>query len=138
MEQIMVKIIKGTYGHCQGNAVIKKTEKDEPFLLDANKASRLFGLGVAEPACDDTYSESSACDADKLSDDQNENDEKVSMEDMTLEELKEFAEPYGLKFKFGMKKVDFIAQIQQAMLSDKTSEEYDEQPPSFDAAEAVQ
>lgn len=52
---------------------------------------------------------------------------------MTLEELKEFAEPYGLKYKVGTKKADFIQQISEAL-----EEKAHEEPPSFDASEAVQ
>ena len=59
--------------------------------------------------------------------------EELNLAEMTLEELKEFAEPYGLKYKVGTKKADFIQQIREAL-----EEKAHEEPPSFDASEAVQ
>lgn len=52
MEQILVKIVKGVYGFDTGKTVVGKSAKDAPFLLDEDKARRLFDLGVAEPVCD--------------------------------------------------------------------------------------
>lgn len=58
MEQILVKIVKGVYGFDTGKTVVGKSAKDAPFLLDEDKARRLFDLGVAEPVCDDAYPDS--------------------------------------------------------------------------------
>lgn len=140
MEQILVKIVKGVYGFDTGKTVVGKSTKDAPFLLDEDKARRLIGLGVAEPVCDDTYLDSHvyAVEEDAETDEEvdeipAEDMEELNLVEMTLEELKEFAEPYGLKYKVGTKKADFIQQIRKA-LEEKAYEE----PPSFDASEAVQ
>lgn len=44
----MIKIINGIYGYKQGNSIIPKTKKDEPFECDAKEEARLVQLGVAE------------------------------------------------------------------------------------------
>ena len=140
MEQILVKIVKGVYGFDTGKTVVGKSPKDAPFLLDEDKARRLIGLGVAEPVCDDTYLDSHvyAVEEDAETDEgvdeiHTEDMEELNLAEMTLEELKEFAEPYGLKYKVGTKKADFIQQIREAL-----EEKAHEEPPSFDASEAVQ
>ena len=140
MEQILVKIVKGVYGFDTGKTVVGKSAKDAPFLLDEDKARRLFDLGVAEPVCDDAYPDSHvyAVEEDAEMDEEvdeirTEDMEELNLTEMTLEELKEFAEPYGLKYKVGTKKADFIQQIREAL-----EEGASEEPPSFDASEAVQ
>lgn len=140
MEQILVKIVKGVYGFDTGKTVVGKSPKDEPFLLDEDRARRLFDLGVAEPVCDDAYPNSYvyAVEEDAEIDEgmneiPTEDMEELNLAEMTLEELKEFAEPYGLKYKVGTKKADFIQQIREAL-----EEGASEEPPSFDASEAVQ
>lgn len=140
MEQILVKIVKGVYGFDTGKTVVGKSAKDEPFFLDEDKARRLFDLGVAEPVCDDAYPNSYvyAVEEDVEMDEgvdeiHTEDMEELNLAEMTLEELKEFAEPYGLKYKVGTKKADFIEQIREAL-----EEKAHEEPPSFDASEAVQ
>lgn len=160
MEQILVKITKGTYGHIVGNTVARKTANDAPFFLDEDKAERLFGLGVAEPVCDDKYPGAYVYGCDEIPDgvtiendgdegtgegDETEFDEakvevqEVNLEEMTLDELKKFAEPFGVKFKVGTKKADFIKSIKQALVAyDEVESDGAERPPSFDAAEAVQ
>ncbi len=44
----MIKIIKGYYGYKQGNSIIPKCSKDEPFSCDKEEEARLVKLGVAE------------------------------------------------------------------------------------------
>lgn len=154
MEQILVKIVKGVYGFDTGKTVIGKSANEDPFLLDEDKARRLFDLGVAEPVCDDAYpdcpvygvdddgeTEGEEAENGEGVDEINPDDmEELNLEEMMLEELKEFAEPYGLKYKVGTKKADFIKQIQAALLEAAEGEEAEngEEPPSFDAAQAVQ
>lgn len=43
----MIKIIKGYYGYKQGNSIIPKSSKDEPFSCDKAEEARLVKLGVA-------------------------------------------------------------------------------------------
>lgn len=152
MEQILVKIVKGVYGFDTGKTVIGKSANDEPFLLDEDKARRLFDLGVAELVCDDAYpdcpvygvddeTEGAEAENGEDVDEINPDDmEELNLEEMMLKELKEFAEPYGLKYKVGTKKADFIKQIQAALLEAEEGAEAEngEEPPAFDAAQAVQ
>ena len=43
-----VKIVRGTYGHWNGKAVVAKNSDSEPFELDEKKAQRIVDLGVAQ------------------------------------------------------------------------------------------
>lgn len=134
MGQILVEIISGVYGYDTGTAVIGKKVGDKPFFLDEEKAQRLFSLGVAKPCTDVNYPNSYVYDAVDDENKKSDNDENINFEDMTLEELKEFAENYGIKYKIGTKKAVFIEQIKQAMAEIDDNEE---EMPAFDAIEAV-
>ena len=59
--------------------------------------------------------------------------EDVDLSEMTLEELKAFAEPYGVKYKVGTKKAAFVEQIAAALEELKAAEDENDAPPSFDA-----
>lgn len=146
MEQVLVKITKGVYGFDTGTTVIGKSAKDDPFFLDEDKAQRLFDLGVAEPVCDDEYpdsyvyaaedendAESGAAGADGGVSAEVEAVEDVDLSEMTLEELKAFAEPYGVKYKVGTKKATFVEQIAAALEELKAAVDENDIPPSFDA-----
>lgn len=148
MEEILVKIVKGVYGFDTGTTVIGKSANDEPFFLAEDKARRLLELGVAELVCDAAYPDSPVygVDDDEAAETENGEDadeinlddmEELNLEEMTLEELKEFAEPYGVKYKIGTKKAVFIEQI-KAALQEVAETENGEEPPSFDATQAVQ
>lgn len=136
MSQILVEIISGVYGYDTGTAVIGKKVGDKPFFLEEEKAQRLFSLGVAKPCTDVNYPNSYIYDVDNESEISDEvlGNENINFDDMTLEELKEFAETYGIKYKIGTKKAVFIEQIKQAMAE---IDENEEEMPTFDAIEAV-
>lgn len=145
MEQVLVKITKGVYGFDTGTTVIGKSAKDDPFFLEEDKAQRLFDLGVAEPVCDDKYpdrlclaedendAENGAKGADEGVSAEVEAVEDVDLSEMTLEELKAFAEPYGVKYKVGTKKATFVEQIAAALEELKAAVDENDIPPSFDA-----
>lgn len=134
MGQILVEIISGVYGYDTGTAVVGKKVGDKPFFLDEEKAQRLFSLGVAKPCTDVNYPNSYVYDAVDDENEKSDNDKNINFDDMTLEELKEFAENYGIKYKIGTKKAVFIEQIKQAMAEIDDNEE---EMPVFDAIEAV-
>lgn len=134
MSQILVEIISGVYGYDTGTAVIGKKVGDKPFFLEEEKAQRLFSLGVAKPCTDVDYPNSYIYDDVVDKDEKSDNDENINFDNMTLEELKEFAETYGIKYKIGTKKAVFIDQIKQAMAEIDDNEE---EMPAFDAIEAV-
>lgn len=134
MGQILVEIISGVYGYDTGTAVVGKKVGDKPFFLDEEKAQRLFSLGVAKPCTDVNYPNSYVYDAVDDENEKSDNDKNINFDDMTLEELKEFAENYGIKYKIGTKKAVFIDQIKQAMAEIDDNEE---EMPAFDAIEAV-
>lgn len=134
MGQILVEIISGVYGYDTGTAVVGKKVGDKPFFLDEEKAQRLFSLGVAKPCTDVNYPNSYVYDAVDDENEKSDNDKNINFDDMTLEELKEFAENYGIKYKIGTKKAVFIEQIKQAVAE---IDENEEEMPIFDATEAV-
>lgn len=144
MEQILVKIVKGVYGLEVGMTVVGKSANDPPFFMDKDKAERLFKKGVAEPVRPDENPEGYIYGVDKIPSGKKADD----LEEMTLAELKEVGEKYGVKHKFGTKKSDFIEQIQAAMQEDKYAEEESEEeaeeeipdgelPFTYDPAEVV-
>ena len=53
----MIKIIKGYYGYKNGNSIIPKSSKDEPFSCDKAEEARLVKLGVAEYVTQETVVE---------------------------------------------------------------------------------
>lgn len=150
MEQVLVKIISGVYGYDTGIAVIGKSVDDAPFLLEKEKAQRIIDLGVAEKVDTSNLEER---DAETEPEQPNEEDtqtneedeqtelveplmeEDVDLESMTVQELKEFAEPFGVKYKVGTKKEDFITEIVAAMEAVQLD---DDTLPSFDAETGVQ
>ena len=75
----MIKIINGIYGLRNGNSVIPKTSKDEPFSCDKTEEARLVKLGVAEYV---TCKEVS-------------NDAQLYTNETSLAELKEIAKTLG-------------------------------------------
>lgn len=131
----MIKIIQGVYGFWNGKSVVPKTVNDEPFTETPEQEERLVKLGVAEyvnipPSI--VAETATVEEVDEL---------PVNLEDMTVKELKVFAEPYGVKYKVGTSKDDFIEAIKKAMNKEQTAEieeiEDDEEPPAFDPTEAV-
>lgn len=131
----MIKIIQGVYGFWNGRMVVPKTVNDEPFTETPEQEERLVKLGVAgyvniPPSI--VAETATVEEVDEL---------PVNLEDMTVKELKVFAEPYGVKYKVGTGKDDFIEAIKKAMNKEQTAEiegiEDDEEPPTFDPTEAV-
>lgn len=127
----MIKIVKGIYGYWNGHMVTPKTEKDGPFSETPEQEERLVNLGIA------VYVD----ETPELASINSEDASTVMLEDMTLKELKAFAEPYGVKYKVGTSKGEFIKAIKQAM-NDLPNAELEmiedvEEPPEFDATEAV-
>lgn len=136
-----IKMISGTFGYWDGSKVVPKTPEDAPFLIDEGRASELVELGIAKFADEELKTEeekeadeaaelqlAAELEAEKMVEDIG-----VDLEALKVEELKKFAEPYGIEWKAGMKKADLIDAIKAAMNDDSL----DEQAPSFDAADAV-
>lgn len=45
---MLIKIVRGNYGHTIGKSVHTKTPKDKPFEVDQKEAERLVKLGIAK------------------------------------------------------------------------------------------
>lgn len=91
----MIKIIRGVYGHEVGKRVIGVTSKDAPITLSAEQEERLVRLGVAE------YVEGGRKTEEELM-------------GMKMQELKEYAKQYGVKFSVGEKKEDMVRNVLKA------------------------
>lgn len=138
MASTLIRIIKGTYGYWDGVKVVPKTKEDEPFLVEFGRAKELVEMGVAELADADEEDEAKEV----------EDNVEVNLEEMTLDQLKEVAEPYGIKYKVGTKKVDFVADIRAAIDAEAEADEDadesidedadEEEIPEFSAEDAVQ
>lgn len=130
-----IRIIKGTFGFWdeKRKVVVPKTEKDGPFLLSEERAKELVEQGIAEytdvPQTPDVEPEPEADGAEK---------QPIDLDEMTVEQLKEVAEPYGIKYKVGTKKADFVAEIREAMEESEAEEDGEDAPPEFNAEDAVQ
>ena len=123
---ILIEIISGVYGYDTGKSVVRKGVGDEPFMLDEEKAERLFSLGVAKSFVNKSTN-STISETIKEAEEVVEENETINLENMTLDELKEIAEAYGLKYKIGTKKAKFVEEIKKAI----NEIEADEEIPDF-------
>ncbi len=153
----MIKIISGVYGYDTGTTVVGKSVTDEPFLLEKEKAQRIIDLGVAVVVEPEEPNNQMHENDEQLQHEQpgtEENDEQfedntepsvgktelkfaeVDLQNMTLQQLREFAEPFGVKYKVGTKKEDFIEEMKAAMTAIQA--EGDDTLPSFNDEVGVQ
>ena len=134
----MIKIVNGVYGHYINGKVVPKDKNAEPFELTPEQEERLVNLGVAkyvggtEPVGEEAPSNEAAPVEDDAP-----VEEGKSLDDMTVNELRELGKEYGLTFKVGMKKADMVAAILAASDEAAPVEDDGEDAPSFDAADAV-
>ena len=134
----MIRIIKGTYGYWNGSYVERKTSDDKPFNDTPENEERLVNIGVAK-----YVNEAPEAYETELETENFEVTEEY-LHSLSMKQLQEFAEQFGIKFKVGTKKADFIEEILTAMdkaaENDPKTEVLDdgEKPPVFDATEAVQ
>lgn len=141
MAMTAIKILKGTFGYWDGTRVVPKTAKDEPFLVETGRAKELVERGVAEfvNVTAEVDGEQYEVDGEQS---EVETDDDADLEEMTINELKEYAEPYGVKWKVGMKKEELIEAIKAAQAeveaADDADDEEDEEAPKFNAEDAVQ
>jgi hypothetical protein len=122
----MIKIINGIYGYKQGNSIIPKTKKDEPFECDKAEEARLVKLGVAE----------------YVGETKTEEDAPLYTDATGLAELKEIAKSLGatdeelkpIKSKAAAKElIDKLA----AGAEQTETEEVEEDAPKFDEVDGV-
>lgn len=142
----MVKIIKGTYGYWNGHSVELKTEKDGPFEMEPEKEQRLVNKGVAvyvdAPEVEEVAegvidnNDDFSVDGEVIGHVEDDNivitdeevieetveDIKAELSEMSLEELKAEGEKYGIKYKVGTKKADFVELIFNAMATEELPE----------------
>lgn len=152
----MIRIKSGTFGFFNGKFIEPKTSKSEPFEIDPKREEELVAQGVAEYvneqppviAEDDEAEEKADSGQEQEEDDAPAvkivDDVEISveiLEGMKLETLKEFAEPYGIEYKVGMKKADFARAVFDAIEEqeedDQDGEDDGDQPPGFDPAGSI-
>ena len=114
----MIKIINGIYGYKQGNSIIPKTKKDEPFECDKAEEARLVQLGVAVYVTEKV-------------------EEVEEAVEITKEDLIAQFKALGLKGNpKSMKAETLIAKIKEANAKE-VSEEVEEDIPTFDEVDGV-
>lgn len=155
----MIKIISGVYGYRDPvtGSVVPKTSKDEPFSLSPEQEERLVSLKVAEyvdaegaetaQATLEVGGNETQPDAEKTvhggaeeperADNINHQQVQVLLDEMSAKDLREYGKGLGLTFKVGMTKAEMREQI-EAELQALNGEDDGDEPPTFDAAEAVQ
>lgn len=132
----LIKIIKGGYGHVEKGTVTLKTEKDRYFEVDHDKAKRLLDLGVAICAIEPKIEAEPKTEGEEFE------VTREYLEGLKMDKLKDFAEQLGMTYRVGMKKANFIDEIEaeierQAEESTETEEGF-EDPLNLDAADMVQ
>lgn len=148
----MIKIKAGTFGYWNGKFVEPKTSKSEPFEIDPKREEELVAQGIAEYVGEQAPAEDADDDADSAQDPDGDDAPAVKivddveitveiLEGMKLDALREFAEPYGVKYEVGMKKADFAQAVFDA-IEEQDDEDQDEgqdgeQPPGFNPADAL-
>lgn len=103
---MLIKIVKGVYGHREKNIIVPKSEKDGAFELDNALAERLILKGVAVEV-EQSTSILPLSNADK---------EENALDTLTLKELKQIALDRGMKKKEVdkfKKKADLIAELEK-------------------------
>ena len=139
----MIKIVSGVYGDYTTGKVVAKNKDSAPFELPEEEEKRLVDAGVA------IYVDGGRT---ALPDGVIGIPEYSS--DMKVDELRAIGKMMGLTFPVGTTKAEMVAQMDEAieagMQDDEATEEADEQtdgnddsgddeqPPVFDASEAVQ
>lgn len=134
----MIKIKQGVYGHLVDGRVYPKDSTSAPFELSEAQEARLVGLGVAiyvdggSPALPEGGTAA-----------------PLYSVDMKADELRAIAKDMGLTFKVGMSKAEMVEALEAHTKTgtEETGDDTDtpeepgddsEQPPAFDAAEAVE
>lgn len=161
-------IIDTTYGYRNGDIVEPKTKNSEPFTIDPEREAELVEMGVAEyvneAATEGDDNEDNTEDEkddnvksvggnDNIvnnTEDDNKSETKVVddvevtlefLNGMKLDQLKEFAEPFGVEYKVGMKKSDYAQLVFDAIeVEDEATTEGEvdgETPPPFNPEDAV-
>jgi len=120
----LVKIVRGTYGHWDGKAVVAKNAASDPFELDETKAKRIVDLGVAQYVQEaEKEFQSAEVESECIE------PEVSELEKLTVMELKKIAGEYGIPHEKTSKKAELIQAIQNATMPAEA--------PAFDAVEAV-
>lgn len=123
----MIKIINGVYGHYIDGRVVAKNCNSDPFELTAEQEARLVERNVA------AYVSAPNIVTKEVTLDE-------VLHSMKVSELRDMGKKAGMTFKVGMLKDDMISAIaSKAAETDAGHDaEEDDEPPAFNAAEAVQ
>lgn len=147
----MIRIITNTtYGYHNGRFVEPKTKNSEPFSVRPEREAELVAAGIAEyveateesEEADEAIAEpvdisesETAVEATEESEGFEVNEEYL--EGLTINELKDFASQFGIKYKDRTKKADFIQQILSELDEAAEADEPADDVPAFDAADAI-
>lgn len=140
----MIKIIKETtFGYFNGKFVEPKTKGSEPFELDPKREAELVEAGIAEYVGKAAYDDEPPTDeppTDEIPDGAEFVDGFVLtqeyLEGLKMDKLKEFAAQFGVEYKVGTKKADFINEIWEA-IDDVANEELTDVPPVVNPADSI-
>lgn len=128
----MIKMITGKYGLYTDGKVVGMDKNSPPFSIAPEREAELVAAGLAEYVGNGP-SVSPAAEAVESAG-------IVPLEALNANELRDEGKKYGLTFKVGTKKADMVEAITAAQLA-AANEEHEndgEEPPVFNAAEAVE
>lgn len=134
----MIRIITNTtFGYWNGSFVEPKTKNSPPFELNADREAELVSQGIAEFVNEEEHNaeteETIAAETEEAEEIELSALTLEELEAMKLEKLKEYAEPLGVKYEFGMKK----AALAQRVFDEIHMEASETDPISFDPAQAI-
>ena len=136
----MIKMIRGVFGLPVNGIVVPKDKNSEPFNASEEQEKRLVERGFAE------YVDGGEILTPP---------EGGSLDEMKADDLRAYGKELGLTFRVGMRKVDMISAIREALekgndvTNAQTSDDGSQTPeggspededdlPNFDASQAVQ
>ena len=144
----MIRIIKGVYGHWNGNKVEPKDCNSEPFSIDPVRESELVAAGVAEYTVDPApigFDEQPPEDMSATAETQEvpalpDGVEGVPMYSVEtpVKELRAIAKQIGVKLAVGMTKAEIVAALDAEIDGNMVDGIDEDELPVFDAAEAVE
>lgn len=146
---MLIKIIKGTYGHRDGKKIVAKTAKDDPFEVSAEKAERLIRLQVAVKASPAEVEIETGAESKTIGETAAPFDVNIVeswpayKKDMPLPALRDIAALVGIELPDDITRAGIVTLLNDkktAILAqqDEINSEEADGPPQFDAAPPVQ
>lgn len=118
----MIKIVKGVYGKREGQFIVRMNKNSAPFELPEAEEKRLVSLGFAEYVSANANGETPAPEAVEPEAEEPKGEaapavgeSEIDFNEMTLTQLKLYAEQNGIEIKSNTPKAKVIEAIKAAL-----------------------